>query len=162
MNKNTILLKYFVAKWKNQPGWISQFFCAEDFSNSCKAAPKPEPRKLSRKNLRFYRIFEFASRTLATKIFIASSERAWKNKPVGRLMLYSISSSSEVIRKNVQNINCWFSTMCDIISWVSMFTVLNSKLKHSSVIMGPNQMKFCILIVHDETHWKTILTLLPR
>jgi hypothetical protein len=40
MNKNTILLKYFVAKWKNQPGWISQFFCAEDFSNSCKAAPK--------------------------------------------------------------------------------------------------------------------------
>ena len=34
-------------------------------------------------------------------------------------MLYSISSSSEVIRKNVQNINCWFSTTCDVISWVS-------------------------------------------
>jgi hypothetical protein len=29
-----------------------------------------------------------------------------KNKPVGRLMLYSISSSSEVISKNEQNINC--------------------------------------------------------
>ena len=28
------------------------------------------------------------------------------NKPIGRLMLYSISSSSEVIRKNVQNISC--------------------------------------------------------
>jgi hypothetical protein len=53
--------------------------------------------------------------------FIASSERAWKNKPIGRLMLYSISSSSEIIRKNVQNINCWFSTTCDVISWVSMF-----------------------------------------
>jgi hypothetical protein len=39
-------------------------------------------------------------------MFIASSERARKNKPVGRLMLYSISSSSEVIRKNEQNINC--------------------------------------------------------
>jgi hypothetical protein len=55
------------------------------------------------------------------KFIIASSERAWKNKPVGRLMLYSISSSSEVIRKNVQNINCRFSTTCDVISWVSMF-----------------------------------------
>jgi hypothetical protein len=29
-----------------------------------------------------------------------------KNKPIGRLLLYSISSGSEVIRKNVQNINC--------------------------------------------------------
>jgi hypothetical protein len=38
--------------------------------------------------------------------YIASSERAWKNKPIGRLMLYSVSSGSEVIRKNVQNINC--------------------------------------------------------
>ena len=47
--------------------------------------------------------------------------KSMKNKPVGRLMLYSISSSSEVIRKNEQNINCWFSTTCDIISWVSMF-----------------------------------------
>jgi hypothetical protein len=44
-----------------------------------------------------------------------------KNKQIGRLMLYSISSSSEVIRKNVQNVNCWFSTKCDVISWVSMF-----------------------------------------
>jgi hypothetical protein len=34
-------------------------------------------------------------------------------------MLYSISSSSEGIRKNVQNINCWFSTTCDVISWVT-------------------------------------------
>jgi hypothetical protein len=60
-------------------------------------------------------------RVLAIKIFIALSERAWKNKPIGRLLLYSISSGSEVIRKNVQNINCWFSTTCDVIGWVSMF-----------------------------------------
>jgi hypothetical protein len=33
--------------------------------------------------------------------FIALSERAWKNKPIGRLLLYSISSGSEVIRKHV-------------------------------------------------------------
>jgi hypothetical protein len=57
----------------------------------------------------------------ASKNFIASSERAWKNKPIGLLMLYSISSSSEVIRKNVQNISCWFSTTCDVIGWVGMF-----------------------------------------
>jgi hypothetical protein len=37
---------------------ISQFICAEDFSNSCKAAPKPAPRKLSRKNMRFSEISE--------------------------------------------------------------------------------------------------------
>jgi hypothetical protein len=56
-----------------------------------------------------------------TKKCIASSARAWKNKPIGRLMLYSISSSSEVICKNAQNLSCWFSTTCDVISWVSMF-----------------------------------------
>ena len=43
------------------------------------------------------------------------------HKPIGCLLLYilAISSGSEVIRKNVQNINCWFSTMCDVIGWVS-------------------------------------------
>jgi hypothetical protein len=47
-----------------------------------------------------------ALKVMATKNFIASSERAWKNRLIGCLMLYSISSSSEVIRKNVQNISC--------------------------------------------------------
>ena len=31
---------------------------------------------------------------------------------------------------------------------------IDSKLKHSSVIIGSNQMKFCIQIVHAETHGK--------
>jgi hypothetical protein len=38
---------------------------------------------------------------IGNKNFIALSERAWKNKPIGRLLLYSISSGSEVICKNV-------------------------------------------------------------
>jgi hypothetical protein len=41
-----------------------------------------------------------------------------------------------------------------------MFNLMNTKLKHSSVFMGPNQMGFCILMVHDETHLKTLLILI--
>jgi hypothetical protein len=40
------------------------------------------------------------------KILLLHLKEHEKNKPIGRLMLYSISSGSEVIRKNVQNINC--------------------------------------------------------
>jgi hypothetical protein len=50
-------------------------------------------------------------------------------------MLYSISSSSEVVRKNVQNISCWFSTTLRVTSLAGQVCLLNSKLKHSSVII---------------------------
>jgi hypothetical protein len=40
---------------------------------------------------------------IGNKFFIVSSERAWKNKPIGRLLLYSISSYTQKCCRNQNN-----------------------------------------------------------
>ena len=58
------------------------------------------------------------------------------------------------LRKNVQNINCWFSKSCDVTTWVSRFNKYINE--HSSVIIQSNSIRFCTWILNNKTHKKNI------
>ena len=91
------------------------------------------------------------------KNFYSFIWKSMKKKLIGHLLWYAITFISEVIRNNI---NCWLSIRCDVTSWVSMY--FEYITEHCSVIITSNFMKFCMQILNEETHWKSILIMLPK